>query len=246
MTRRRAPYGKVYRLLDDDSPAIVRYSGDPDEYYALAHAWLIMNGPDLFYDHPIALGPPSLQWFRMNPYPGDDYAWTLGFPAGPGRGNWRGSYLTVVKIGCSECQYLNGTHHPGGCLNEGVTGLTTCMLTPAKSEWMQESTRRRAKQMIHLVRSRPGGTPGHTLCDIDRFGPGVSFDMGGGYTWQGVKFTACYMCVRSAKRDFPGLPVSTSMREFAQLFIDQAVPIEKTWAELAPTLGTPGAWALAR
>jgi hypothetical protein len=251
MTRPRTKPTKVYRLLDGDPDvhAVIRYSGDPDEFTALAHAWLAEKiDRSVFFDYPIAVEPPQLRWFRHNPYDGDDYSWTLGTPTGPGRGNWQGSYLKVVRIGCSQCRYLHGAHHPGGCLNANIVGLQTCQMTPGG---LEARARRKAEQMIHLVRVRgrvpgnSGGTPGPTLCDLDRFGPGVSFSMGGGATWEGMNLRACYMCVRVAQREFPNAPVTTSMREFAQLFVDQNVPVSKNWADrLTPTLGTPGAWAL--
>lgn len=241
--KKRPAYAKVYNLIDSDEPAVVRYSGDPDEYYALAWSWL-MDEHGLFYDHPIAVAPPQPRWFRMNAYQGDDYGWLLGFADGPGRGNWLGSYLRIVKIGCSECRCLHG-RHADGCLNAGIVGLETCMLTLAPAPGFPKRTRRRAADMIHLVRMRSTGTPGPTLCGLDRFGPGTSFSMGGGYTYQGQHLRACYMCVKVARREFPGLKVNTGMREFAQLFVSDGLPVADSWATLTPDPGTPGAWALA-
>ncbi len=66
-----------------------------------------------------------------------------------------------------------------------------------------------ADNLAHLVRGTRRGTPGPTLCGIDRFakdGPG--FSVGGGVTPNGVIFDACPGCVETARRDFPGLPVA--------------------------------------
>ena len=63
--------------------------------------------------------------------------------------------------------------------------------------------------LAHLVRGTRRGTPGPTLCGIDRFakdGPG--FSVGGGVTPHGVIFDACPGCVETALREFPGVPVA--------------------------------------
>lgn len=66
-----------------------------------------------------------------------------------------------------------------------------------------------ADNLAHLVRGTRRGTPGPTLCGVDRFAedsPG--FSVGGGVTPHGVvAFDACPGCVETAKREFPGLPV---------------------------------------
>lgn len=70
-----------------------------------------------------------------------------------------------------------------------------------------------ADEHLHLVRATLSGTPGRTLCDIDRFaadGPG--FNMGGGVSKHHQVHTICPACVEVAHRDFPGLPVSTAMK----------------------------------
>jgi hypothetical protein len=63
--------------------------------------------------------------------------------------------------------------------------------------------------LSHAIRGTRRGTPGPTLCGIDRFGedaPGWS--VGGGVSRPGLTFTACPGCVEVAKRDFPGIPVA--------------------------------------
>lgn len=74
---------------------------------------------------------------------------------------------------------------------------------------------------IHLVRDTRRGTPGPTLCGIDRFaadGPGWS--VGGGITSPDVVNVPCAGCVDAARRDYPGLTVdrgSTFSRVFADV-----------------------------
>lgn len=66
-----------------------------------------------------------------------------------------------------------------------------------------------ADNLAHLVRGTRRGTPGPTLCGIDRFakgGPG--FSVGGGVTPHGVVFDACLGCVEAARREFPGVAVA--------------------------------------
>jgi hypothetical protein len=62
---------------------------------------------------------------------------------------------------------------------------------------------------VHLVRSTADhGTPGPTLCGIDRFAedaPGWS--VGGGLYGPDVKHEPCAGCVAAARWEFPGLPI---------------------------------------
>jgi hypothetical protein len=61
---------------------------------------------------------------------------------------------------------------------------------------------------VHLVRSAPCGTPGPTLCGVDRFGQNApGWSIGGGVDGPGMVHTPCTDCARVAREDFPGLPV---------------------------------------
>jgi hypothetical protein len=65
-----------------------------------------------------------------------------------------------------------------------------------------------ADSLVHLVRGTVSGTPGATLCGIDRFAkdaPGWS--VGGGIDGPGMVHTPCPGCVEAARHDFPGLLV---------------------------------------
>lgn len=67
---------------------------------------------------------------------------------------------------------------------------------------------RLADGLVHLVRNTGRGTPGPTLCGVDRFakdGPG--FSVGGGISGPGIALAACGGCVESALREFPMLPI---------------------------------------
>lgn len=63
---------------------------------------------------------------------------------------------------------------------------------------------------VHLVRQKAcGGTPGPTLCGIDRFAedaPGWS--VGGGLSGPGITHAPCPGCATAAREQFPGLPVA--------------------------------------
>jgi hypothetical protein len=63
--------------------------------------------------------------------------------------------------------------------------------------------------LAHLVRGTRRGTPGPTLCGIDRFAndtPGWS--AGGGISGPGITHTPCSGCLGVAQQEFPGLPVT--------------------------------------
>jgi hypothetical protein len=64
--------------------------------------------------------------------------------------------------------------------------------------------------MVHLVRyaERPTGTPGPTLCGIDRFAkdaPGWS--VGGGTSGPNIEHKPCPGCVQVARVELPDLPI---------------------------------------
>ena len=66
-----------------------------------------------------------------------------------------------------------------------------------------------ADSLIHLVRGTRRGTPGPTLCGVDRFakgGPG--WTVGGGVDGPGMVHAPCLGCVETGRRDFAGLPVA--------------------------------------
>ncbi len=65
---------------------------------------------------------------------------------------------------------------------------------------------------VHLVRQAGRGTPGPTLCGIDRFAkdaPGWS--VGGGISGPGIVHKPCPGCAQAGREQFPGLPVSGSI-----------------------------------
>ena len=62
---------------------------------------------------------------------------------------------------------------------------------------------------VHLVRSTRRGTPGPTLCGIDRFhkeSPGWS--VGGGVSGPDIRHIPCTDCTLVAVTQFPDLPIS--------------------------------------
>lgn len=63
--------------------------------------------------------------------------------------------------------------------------------------------------LIHLVRSTSSGTPGPTLCGINRFakdGPGWS--VGGGISGPDIPQIPCDGCVAHARAHFSALPIA--------------------------------------
>jgi hypothetical protein len=68
---------------------------------------------------------------------------------------------------------------------------------------------------VHLIRGTHRGTPGPTLCGIERMqrdengkliGPG--FSVGGGIIDSRVTYECCRDCAETARRDFSGVPVA--------------------------------------
>lgn len=73
---------------------------------------------------------------------------------------------------------------------------------------------------VHLVRYTDHGTPGPTLCGIDRFSNDPSrpgWSLGGGVTGPNIKHTPCPGCADTARQTYPGVPVMGSVggREMA-------------------------------
>lgn len=89
-----------------------------------------------------------------------------------------------------------------------VTGLVTLQFA-----WGGLFDAEPADPYIHLVTAvEGGGTPGPTLCGIDRFGPdSPGFSVGGGVTGDGIDQRPCPGCVEQAKAAYPGVPVSGSV-----------------------------------
>lgn len=76
---------------------------------------------------------------------------------------------------------------------------------------------RPADHRIHLIRSARSGTPGPTLCDIDRFAKDApGWGIGGGVTDPEAR--PCTDCVEVADDEYPGLPVWGST--FRDLFAE--------------------------
>jgi hypothetical protein len=97
-----------------------------------------------------------------------------------------------------------------------VTGLVTLQFAWGSLIFAEPAEN---PSLIHLVRSTGHGTPGPTLCDIDRLakdGPGWS--VGGGITGPDITLTPCPGCAAVAREQFPGLPVGGSVggREMAE------------------------------
>lgn len=71
---------------------------------------------------------------------------------------------------------------------------------------------------VHLIRETRRGTPGPTLCGIDRFAPDApGWSRGGGISGPGITHKPCPGCAAAAREQFPGLPVTDGIgaREMA-------------------------------
>jgi hypothetical protein len=69
-----------------------------------------------------------------------------------------------------------------------------------------------ADELVHLVRVANPGTPGPTLCSIDRFATGSpGWSVGGGITGPNRTLTPCRGCLAVAGRDYPNLPIEGSV-----------------------------------
>ena len=62
---------------------------------------------------------------------------------------------------------------------------------------------------VHLIRSTKRGTPGPTLCMIDRFHPrSAGWSVGGGVSGPGIVHKPCPGCTEAARDQFPGLAIT--------------------------------------
>lgn len=62
---------------------------------------------------------------------------------------------------------------------------------------------------VHLVRFTAKGTPGPTLCLLDRFHPkSAGWSVGGGISGPGIVHKPCPGCADAARDQFPGLAVT--------------------------------------
>jgi hypothetical protein len=72
---------------------------------------------------------------------------------------------------------------------------------------------------VHLVKATAKGTPGPTLCGLDRFHPeSAGWSVGGGYGGPGIDHKPCPGCAGEARTRFPGLEVTgLGAREMAEV-----------------------------
>ena len=62
---------------------------------------------------------------------------------------------------------------------------------------------------VHLITATDGGTPGPTLCGIDRFHEeNAGWSVGGGISGPGITHEPCPGCADRARAAFPGLEVT--------------------------------------
>lgn len=89
-------------------------------------------------------------------------------------------------------------------MTEPIVALSTLQFTHGG---LLDATR--TDNLVHLVRAHRTGTPGPTLCGIDRFAPTTpGWSVGGGVDGPGMVHTPCPGCVTVARDQFPGLPIA--------------------------------------
>jgi hypothetical protein len=104
--------------------------------------------------------------------------------------------------------HKNPQEKPGQCPDDPtVRALTSLQF---HSGGLFDSTP--VDSLIHLVRSTNSGTPGPTLCRIDRFAKGsAGWSVGGGVSGGNIALKPCDGCAEEARNEFPGLPVAGSV-----------------------------------
>jgi len=92
----RAPKSAIYTLVDmDPAIAIVRCAdGDRATFDSLVAGYL---GRDYYDTTEYMVVEPEWRWYRMNPVQNTEYTWELGDANGPGRGNWMGALVKLVR-----------------------------------------------------------------------------------------------------------------------------------------------------
>lgn len=203
---------------------VVRCGGDVDEFAAAAWHFLASHPSWWTDDVPMGLLPPVFRWWRW--VPGREHNILTEAP-GPGHGAWLGALIRVRQIGCSLCRLVGGAHLDG-CLNADITGLITLQFAGGQHAVF-------TRPWIHAVRSRaaiPGvrlpGTPGPTLCGIERFADDTpGWALGGGLIDDRTEYFGCYLCGRVARNEFPGRAIHGSRRLAEAFSASTGVPLPK-------------------
>jgi hypothetical protein len=117
-----------------------------------------------------------------------------------------------------------------GVLDSTVTSLVTLQLGGGLHDALTPGGRRRID--VHLVRSVAGrGTPGPTLCGVDRFAPGVGWSLGGGVDGPSITMQPCAGCLTTAHTDFHGLAVHGLGSDVFAILKVPALSIRPPWAQ---------------
>lgn len=130
----------------------------------------------------------------LNPQPGSPNAWRWTCRCGDS------VFFTAGQI--------HGPAADNAC-PEPTTMNTVVYLATCQFAWGGMFDGKAVDDLLHLVRGTLQGTPGDTLCGIDRFAadtPGWS--IGGGITEHGQTFTPCPGCVTTARDLYPGVPAA--------------------------------------
>jgi hypothetical protein len=129
-----------------------------------------------------------------NPQPGSPHAWRWTCKCGDS------VFFTAGKI--------HGPAADNVCPNP-TTMDTVIYLATCQFSWGGLIDGVAVDDLLHLVRGTLRGTPGDTLCGIDRFAvdaPG--FNICGGITKHGQTHTPCPGCVTVGRGLYPGVPAA--------------------------------------
>jgi hypothetical protein len=104
--------------------------------------------------------------------------------------------------------HKNPQERPGQCPHDPTVRALTTLQFAAGGLFDATPT----DHLIHLVRSTNGGTPGPTLCLIDRFAKdSAGWSVGGGFSGGPIVLKPCDGCAEVARTEFPGVPVAGSV-----------------------------------
>lgn len=111
-----------------------------------------------------------------------------------------------------------------------VTALCTLQFGSSLYAALFDDGRRRID--VHLVRSTAAGTPGPTLCGVDRFAPDAPGWTFGGVSGPGYLHVPCLGCLAAAHTQFHGLKIHGLGADAFRVLQVPALSIRPPWAHL--------------
>lgn len=115
-------------------------------------------------------------------------------------------------------------------IDRTVTAL--CTLQFGGTLWSALTDTDTSQIEVHLVRSTAGGTPGPTLCGVDRFAPDAPGWTFGGISGPGYLHVPCLGCLAAAHTQFHGLKIHGLGVDAFRVLQVPALSIRPPWAQL--------------